>query len=276
MSLPAAQPAEIVRASQKDDFYRNTLSGAMSTMLGPRNADFARPASSFLYGACTTLRDLQTLGEEYSGIVQVDDNYNALPVVRNRLLSLIFATWGEDMVRKILSITEKAVAAKTDLTPTAQNAAIMLLKAFAEMLPQIERIHRALCYIYGGPLAISKAVTGINYVQIRPAANGYYAHLRLLGLVTIVHALASCVQCLQRSVRHQDRMNDSNDDGDGGTTCVACLSRLGDACVLPCGHIFCFNCCYGPLQACALCRTHFVKSTVVPLQNFHADSYYVK
>ncbi|CAH0403042.1 unnamed protein product [Chilo suppressalis] len=268
MALPAAQPAEILRAYQKDDMYEKQLAESIAKILPPRHASKAEPMSSVLYKTFTTLKDLQTLGEEYSGIVQVDDSYHKLPTFCSRLCSMLLSTFGETLTSRILRQCEKSIESNTYLKPKAQNAFIIVLRALNSMIPQIESIHRAMSYINGGPLQIGNTVTGIDYVHVRPAAAAHYAHLRLLGIVTLLHAFVSCGQSLYQAKKHMEQVNDMPSEVDSSKSCVACLEEMVQPCVLPCGHIFCLQCSYGSLETCALCRSPFIKNTVVPLMNY--------
>lgn len=269
MALPAAQPAEVLRAWQKDDLYEKQLADSISKVLPSHHAFKAIPASSVLYKSFTTLRDLQTLGEEYSGIIQVDETYNKLPTKFNRLLSILLSAFGENFTIRLIRHLENRVERNATLTPEAQNIFLIILKTLASIVPQVESIHRALSYIKGGPLQIGKTVSGIDYVHVRPAAAAYYAHLRLLGIVTLLHAFISCGQSLYTAKKYIDQMKDFPNEVNSSKACVACLEEMLQPCVLHCGHIFCMQCSYGALESCALCRSPFTKNTVVPLMNYY-------
>lgn len=268
MALPTAQPAEVLRAWQKDDLYQKQLAGSLARLMPSSQASKVVPISSLLYKSFTTLRDLQTLGEEYSGIVQVDETYNKLPSFSNRLMSIALSVFGENLTRKLFRYAENAVEQNSSLKPAVQNSFLVLFKALANMVPQIESIHRALCYINGGPIQLGKTAAGIDYVQVRPAAAAYYAHLRLLGIVTLLHAFVSCGQSVYQAKRHIDQMKEFPNEVESNKSCVACLEEIVQPCALPCGHIFCMQCSYGALETCALCRTPFSKNTVIPLMNY--------
>ncbi|CAH2231845.1 peroxisome biogenesis factor 10-like [Pararge aegeria] len=268
MALPVAQPAEVLRAYQKDDLYEKQLAGSIARLVPSYHASKAIPVSSLLYKSFTTLKDLQTLGEEYSGIVQVDETYHRLPSFSSRLLSILLSAFGENLTRRLLSHIEKQIVQNSSLKPQAQNLIIIVLKTLSNVVPQIESIHRALSYITGGPLQIGKTATGINYVHVRPAAAAYYAHLRLLGIVTLLHAFISCGQSLYQAKKQMDDMSDFPNEVDNSKSCIACLEEIIQPSVLQCGHLFCMQCCYGVLDSCPLCRSPFSKNTVVPLMNY--------
>ncbi|GBP83777.1 Peroxisome biogenesis factor 10 [Eumeta japonica] len=268
MSLPAAQPAEVLRAWQKDDSYQKILADWLSKLLPSRHASKAEPTSSILYKYFTTLKDLQTLGEEYSGIVQVDETYHKLPTFNSRLISILLSIFGEHLTRKLLRSAEKQIEKNASLRPEIQNISLVVLRALNNIIPQLENIHRALCYINGGPIQIGKMIMGIDYVQVRPAAAAYYAHLRLLGLVTLMHSIICCGQNIHRAKKHMEQMRDFPLEVNSDEACAACLEEMLQPCVLQCGHIFCIECCYGALDSCALCRSPFTKNTVIPLMNY--------
>lgn len=269
MALPRAQPAEVLRAWQKDDYYEKQLASSLARIMPSQHASKAVPISSLIYKYFTTLKDLQTLGEEYSGIVQVDESYHKLPSFSNRLLSVLLSAFGENITRRLLRQIDKKVVLNATLRPEAQNAFLVLIKTLENIVPQIESIHRALSYVYGGPLQIGKFIAGIDYVHVRPAAAAYYAHLRLLGFVTLLHALISCGQCLYEAKKNMEQLSSFPNEVDSNRTCVACLDEIVQPCVLHCGHLFCMQCCYGPLEYCPLCRSPFTKNTVVPLMNYY-------
>ena len=71
---------EIIRATQKDDLVMTQMRNEISSnvllkILGPRSwipwKQWIEASVHFAYFAITTLADLQTIGEEYTGILQV-------------------------------------------------------------------------------------------------------------------------------------------------------------------------------------------------------------
>lgn len=269
MALPVAQPAEILRAWQKDDLYEKQLAESLSRLMPSQHAPKSAPISSVLYKSFTTLKDLQTLGEEYSGIVQVDETYHRLPTYCSRLISILLSAFGENIARRFFHRLEKQVEQNHALRPEAQNVFLTTLRTLNNIIPQVISVHRGLSYINGGPLQMAKTVTGIDYVHVRPAAAAYYTHLRLLGIVTLLHAVISCGQNVYMAKKYIDQTQDLPNEVDSEKLCVACLEEILQPCVLHCGHIFCMQCSYGALETCALCRTPFTKNSVVPLMNYY-------
>ena len=76
---------EILRSAQKDETILNQMSGEFSRdfwlkILGPKTwlkyNQWIEAFNHFVYFTCTTLSDLQTPGEEYTGLVQVVQDYS--------------------------------------------------------------------------------------------------------------------------------------------------------------------------------------------------------
>lgn len=81
-----AGQAEIIRTIQKDVSYTNQVTSDIADVLqasGNRNwikyNQYCRLLSELAYHGFCSLNSLQTLGEEYTGIIQVDKNYIAIP-----------------------------------------------------------------------------------------------------------------------------------------------------------------------------------------------------
>ena len=82
-----ASHGEILRAAQKDSSFTDKLQRNVSNLIlelvGPRvwlkYKWLLEPSTRFLYYMITTGLDLQTLGEEYTGIIQVKHGQRKLP-----------------------------------------------------------------------------------------------------------------------------------------------------------------------------------------------------
>lgn len=81
----ARQP-EIIRASQMDEKYSRHLTENISNILRTISNNvwlkynhFWAPASQLLYHGLAGARNLQTLGEEYTEIIQLNNDYSRLP-----------------------------------------------------------------------------------------------------------------------------------------------------------------------------------------------------
>jgi peroxin-10 len=107
--FPPATPADILRATQKDEYYlqfiRRTLSDNFKIYFGTRvHVQFAsrlKYLAELLYFSLTTLTGSQTLGEEYSDILLVQKN-RKLGWIR-RLLGVLSYVFGAYLLRRLFS-----------------------------------------------------------------------------------------------------------------------------------------------------------------------------
>ena len=90
------RPAAILRAAQKDEQYscwfRTETNLLLQKLLGPRTwiqwKQQIELLTDLVYYSSTTLNGLQTLGEEYVRIVQIEDNRLQAPSFRVSTSSL--------------------------------------------------------------------------------------------------------------------------------------------------------------------------------------------
>lgn len=104
----ARQP-EIVRSVQKDAHYTNDLSEDLSDILrlaGTRNwikyNKLCKLIAEICYHGFSSINCLQTLGEEYTGVLQVDSKYEHIP---SRLVSNRNITHSLFVIREIPTLT---------------------------------------------------------------------------------------------------------------------------------------------------------------------------
>lgn len=91
-TYPWAAAPDIIRAHQKDAYFQSyllvQLSSIIRSLYGARTAhkwdNEARTFTELLYLGLTTLVGNRTLGEEYTDIVQVEDDTNKLPSIARR------------------------------------------------------------------------------------------------------------------------------------------------------------------------------------------------
>jgi peroxin-10 len=107
--FPPATPADILRATQKDEYYLSLLRRAISdnfkmyfgTRVHVQFATRLKYLADLLYFSLTTLTGSQTLGEEYSDILLVERN-KKLGWVK-RLLSVLSYVFGSYLLKRGLS-----------------------------------------------------------------------------------------------------------------------------------------------------------------------------
>eukprot|EP00094_Tigriopus_californicus_P005011 TCALIF_04825-PA protein Name:"Similar to Gusb Beta-glucuronidase (Mus musculus)" AED:0.10 eAED:0.10 QI:0/0/0/0.71/1/1/7/0/1725 len=102
MSLEPANRNEILRSSQKDTGYIEALTKDVSDLVlelfGPvkwfKWKQLIGPSAAFSYFAATTLSNCQTVGEEYSGIIQANQTLDGLPNLLKRFIMVAIYCYG--------------------------------------------------------------------------------------------------------------------------------------------------------------------------------------
>lgn len=276
MALAVASTAAIFRAAQKDEFFISKLASQCSDVLRlignktwNKYSRHVTQASQILYGYLTTLKDLQTLGEEYTGIIQVDDTYMKIPFKLYQIICILLGAYGETIVTSIFNNLKKKVINNEDLKPEAKQKFLKLLSIIQWSLPIIKDLHQGWFFMGGQHYNIEKRLMGINYVSSVPGANPPLGLLRPLCIPTFARAVLNTVN--NPPVFDEILSKDAKTSASNATSCPGCLEPNLTPCALPCGHILC-NRCGRSSNTCFLCRAPYFPRRTVPLQNLSMKS----
>ncbi|XP_037718797.1 peroxisome biogenesis factor 10 [Drosophila subpulchrella] len=291
----ARQP-EIVRSVQKDARYTNELAEDFSDVLrltGPRNwikyNQMCRLLAELSYHGFASANSLQTLGEEYTGIIQVDGNYKQIPSRLLQLIAIVLEFGGDSLFQRLLQKVDAYVANHEEIRPEAKPQLKKIIQRLRQSPSYVKALHKSLFYLDASKYQLSKRTTGINYVLIRHWLQPEFSlyGYKILGVITFLQVSFSLAisgwdawrehkrqqleaikqtgkKFLQRgsSVRHADP---------DAPQCILCLEPRSNSSLTPCGHIFCWSCLLEWLEErdeCPLCRESLKKSQVIPLQNY--------
>uniref|UniRef100_A0A2M4AWP8 RING-type E3 ubiquitin transferase n=1 Tax=Anopheles triannulatus TaxID=58253 RepID=A0A2M4AWP8_9DIPT len=295
-----AGKAEIIRSVQKDQLHIEEIRTALSDLLVVlsqrhwyRYNALCKPIAEILYHHYAILNNLQTLGEEYTGIIQVDSNYVMLPNKVLQLLAIVLEYGGEPAADRLLAYLQQELEQSDEMLPSAKRVINKFIDFVRASVPYVRAFHTSLFYINGGKYHISKRLTGINYVLIRNWLKENHSDLgyRMLGYVTLAQLVLTLAahyrqhrRDAQRSPiptldkvtapatpRGQAENGENSSSGIPQSKCALCMDTIHDVSVAQCGHLFCWQCIFSWLdqrQVCPICRDTIKKSRIVRLQNF--------
>ncbi|KAH8315773.1 hypothetical protein KR067_001859 [Drosophila pandora] len=291
----ARQP-EIVRSVQKDARYTNELAEDFSDVLrltGPRNwikyNQMCRLLAELSYHGFASINNLQTLGEEYTGIIQVDGNYKHIPSRMLQLVAIVLEFGGDSLFQKLLKKLDVLIANHDEIRPEAKQQLKNVIQRLRQSPSYVKALHKSLFYLDASKYQLSKRTTGINYVLIRHWLQPEFSlyGYKILGVITFLQVTVSLAISGWDAWREHKRQqlealkkvgkkfllrgSSVNETESDAPQCILCLEPRTNSSLTPCGHIFCWSCLLEWLEErdeCPLCRESLKKSQVIQLQNY--------
>lgn len=288
MVLVKAGPAEILRSSQKDELAVGKLQklceDVVLSLLGPRllikYKSVIQRIGQLLYFGNTTLLGLQTLGEEYTGILQVDDTFQSVPSLLTRVLMILLQCYGTELFILFINELEKNTKQNQELDSELKKKILRWLALMKILLPSVTLLHKTLFYCSCGTYHFSKRVTGVNYVLIRYWLKDRKSlfGFRVLAIISAINFILHTWQSVSDYYK-KDPESTSSDEIETFTTygmasvkkCIMCLNRLRNPTATMCGHVYCWTCIAEWVQnqdKCPVCREVVQPSRLIPLHNY--------
>jgi peroxin-10 len=219
LSYPWAAAPDIIRSHQKDAYFQSVLLGNLEAVVrslyGARTAHNwtaeARTFTELLYLGLTTFVGNRTLGEEYTDIVQIEDNTHRLPSILRRsgyilssvllpyALSRFLPAFRRRLRAKLGATLQKQHRARTS-SPTRSNKPhktsfhiqeylLKHLDAITSPSP-ISALSLAVFYFSGAYYMLSKRAFGLRYIFSRKLSESdQRAGYEVLGVLLILQML---------------------------------------------------------------------------------------
>eukprot|EP00274_Cyanoptyche_gloeocystis_P003829 CAMPEP_0196662448 /NCGR_PEP_ID=MMETSP1086-20130531/48740_1 /TAXON_ID=77921 /ORGANISM="Cyanoptyche gloeocystis , Strain SAG4.97" /LENGTH=283 /DNA_ID=CAMNT_0041997837 /DNA_START=33 /DNA_END=883 /DNA_ORIENTATION=- len=205
LQFPNAAQPDIVRAWQKDEFYRRELQedslDVVSRLYSTRTtAAFYREIrllADALFFGLTTLSGRQTLGEEYCDILQVTGN-NELPSTKRRALLVSLDVVGSFLLSLAPHLRVRLTTSRPRRTRLSSVVAATLASVpLLSML--LTRAHLAFFYSTGLYYEIVKRLAGIKYICATrlPRPRDRYTPLALVAALELFLHLYTLARMLR-------------------------------------------------------------------------------
>ncbi|KAM9032586.1 peroxisome biogenesis factor 10 isoform X1 [Sarcophilus harrisii] len=202
MALAPANQPEVIRAAQKDEYYRVNLrsaaGGALHSLAGAKKWLEWRKEIELLadvaYFTLTTFSGYQTLGEEYVNVIQVDPSKSRVPSWLRRAALVGLHTLAPYVLEKALVHLEHELQVEGEgtrhsqsglvpgirgrsavrrwlhrhvrhLTETQKKVLLRVVYVFKQSVICLHRLHLAVFYMNGVFYHLAKRLTGVTYLR---------------------------------------------------------------------------------------------------------------
>ncbi|XP_065170784.1 peroxisome biogenesis factor 10-like [Atheta coriaria] len=281
MSFYKAEISDILRANQRDNDFINELQEYMTDLVklltgSGQNYNKIRQliplCTNAWYYLLTSVSNLQTLGEEYTGTIRVSPD-NELISQFGQLLWLCLYVGGNQMYDRALVHIGKTVHQNRELTEDAKKSFLKTCDFLKENKYILLRLHHSIFYIFGTYHSVANRLTGVKYVLLRQwmqdtTATTSFNILGYISLIYLVYLLAEKIMSASKTSYTYPTV------GSGSVSskvCVLCADNCKNVSCTPCGHLFCWECIYDSLKYqpnCPMCREEIKPSRIIPLQNY--------
>ncbi|KAI6235629.1 hypothetical protein M3Y95_00072000 [Aphelenchoides besseyi] len=298
MQTYRAEQSEILRASRKDDeflhMFQLQLSDTVKNLCGDamwiRMYKYLQSTTNLFYHFATTMSGVQTLGEEYLGLIQVSSRSRVqLPVWWRSFLWSGIEAFGPQFVdhqlKTLKQKDENYYQSKrvTDRTPIGRIVLSAILRQLS--FSTLQNIHWAIFFLSTGTFySVWKRALNIKYVTIRPQTNTKIGVLfKIIGITVLLQYLLKIAFAIRYDIsrslfRHSESVQSKlppSSDTENGFYCDICLNSE-DPVSSPCGHIYCYGCILfhsqhsgldSSLGQCPQCRFQFELRSLIPILN---------
>ncbi|KAL3089499.1 hypothetical protein niasHS_006883 [Heterodera schachtii] len=244
-----ADASELITSQRRDDeqiqWIYDRMSDCVLRVFGERiwisYHRWLPSLAAFIYLSATNLREKQSVGEEYVGLVQIGTD-RRFPSLLNRLLFVFFEVISRAPLLNFLLLQ--------------QHPFILQMHSLFHPVG-IDQIHSAWFFLSNSFfLRLSKRLASIRYLSLRPQPNSIPNKLfQLVGFATFVQFVVVLVSNIAKLTKKttekhslaQSEGNRQQKPGKSGFSCKICSSQIAfgqmrRSVCLPCGHCLCSDC----------------------------------
>ncbi|XP_063911886.1 peroxisome assembly protein 10-B-like [Zophobas morio] len=279
MNFSEAGVADVLRCAQRDESFVRDMQDnvqAIVKLFSSRKSHATQriiPALTNAWYYCmTTLGNIQTLGEEYTGTLRFDKN-KKIPSKTIELVWLLLYLGGEPLYDRLIHSLQNNIKNSHELTEEAQSVFLKILGFFHQHKQALKRIHHSLFYMDGKYYNISNRIMGVKYVLVREwlRDDTFTYSFKLLGQLSLFYILFNFIQQVWSFQSAGNIENVTHGSEVSRKDCILCAESRKNPCVTPCGHIFCWDCicdslCYQ--HSCPICREVVLPNRIILLQNY--------
>jgi peroxin-10 len=280
--FPFASQPDIVRASQKDEYYKRTFYEknfeVVQKFFGARYAmNIQEEIKLFTdicyYGLCT-LVGKQTLGEEYCDIMQVSEKTMTPLNYKERALLILWQVLIPYSYNKLCNKLSKLARPQLISSQTGEHLNLSeekrkllqkILTPLRDFVAILQRVHLAVFYFSGVFYHVAKRIVGVRYIFTRKL-DERRPRYHILGVLIFAQLGISALLYFKEKFFSKKGLFESRESTvsqateflSGTGKCSLCLSTRINPTATSCGHIFCWSCitewCNNKAE-CPLCRT---------------------